>query len=376
MRRVWAAALLALLAWSALSFTWAYLRDDYPGLAINTTLQYALVALFALALASARPPLRAIALTLVTAALVYGAIGVLQVARQGPVGLDLLGEFPLNPARSGVSVIQSGDLRWLRPYGLSSHPNVLGGFLAIATLAAGGLSFAERGRLRWFGTAAALFCLWCLLLTFSRGAWLGFAAGAVAVLPLVWRGIWTERAARRHLLVLAALALIVGAVFVGRYHPLLLTRAGVGSERLEQQSIAERVIFNNVAFVAIERYPLQGVGAGNFPWFSSYYLFYETDIDHRGENVHNVFLLVTAELGVIGLLLMVAVVLSAIGRALPRSGDALADWYRAVFLGGAVALIVIGLFDHYPWSLLGMQVLWWGLLVVSGSSKAFDYAKQ
>jgi hypothetical protein len=36
--------------------------------------------------------------------------------------------------------------------------------------------------------------------------------------------------------------------------------------------------------------------------------------------------------------------------------------WRSALLAGFVALGIVGLFDHYPWTLLQFQVMWWGLL--------------
>jgi len=56
------------------------------------------------------------------------------VIHQGDLGLQLLGEYRLDPAWEGVSIVWMEGLRTLRAYGLSDHPNILGGSLAFALI--------------------------------------------------------------------------------------------------------------------------------------------------------------------------------------------------------------------------------------------------
>ena len=59
-------------------------------------------------------------------------LGVMQLLRQESLGLQALGEYELNPAWSGVSVVAAGGSRLLRAYALTDHPNLLGGILAFS----------------------------------------------------------------------------------------------------------------------------------------------------------------------------------------------------------------------------------------------------
>ena len=56
-------------------------------------------------------------------------IGIAQVLLQGPLGLP--GELALEPTHSGAAIIAVPQRPWLRAYGMTFHPNVLGGFLAV-----------------------------------------------------------------------------------------------------------------------------------------------------------------------------------------------------------------------------------------------------
>lgn len=359
MRRLWALALLALAVWGFASQAWAYQRDAHPEVAASAALQWGVVVLFALVVACACPPRRWIigvmAFSLAWNSLLAGG----QVALQGSLGLKALGEFVLNVNQSGVSVVQAGDVRWLRPYGLLPHPNMLAGALAIALLAVGAWVVSQRRGVWIAGTLLALAGLWAFGLTFSRAAWGGFVLGGLVALPFLWRGGFLHR----RLLLAGGLMLAAGGLFVALYHPFLLARAGVADSSIELRSISDRRVYTEFALRAISESPVVGVGIANFPWKASYYLMF-TDYDLLGDNVHNIYLSVWAELGTIGLALYLIALLCgllAAGRALWRQPDPAG----VMLLAGVVALLGTGLLDHYPYSILHFQVALWGLLAAA-----------
>lgn len=362
-RLLWLLALTLLVAWSAVSQSWGFIAAEYPGVAQNAALQMGLVGAFALAAACTAPP-RALIAVLIFSACWSGLLGALQVALQGPAGLQALGEFALDPARSGVSVVQAGDLRWLRPYGLTSHPNVLAGVFLAGMLACGAWLLAGARWQRLAGGAVLLALLWLLLLSFSRGAWVALAAAVVAVGPLL-RHYWHRPGIRRRIGIVLLLAAVLGLAFVLMYRPLVAARAGAGTESLEMRSVADRVVFTTIAYVAIGERPLGGIGAGSFPWYSSYYIFYNTSYELTGNNVHHVLLLVTAELGLVGLALLLVLLASGIESALRAIHSDPEPAARIALLALVFALLAVGLVDHYPWTLPQFQALWLGSLAAA-----------
>lgn len=362
-RRWWALALLLLALWGFGSITWSYTGTfSRPDITAGAALQFGVSVLFALVVACAAPPLRWIIRVFVVGLLWNSLLAFGQVALQHDLGLRFLGEFPLDPARSGISIVQAEGMRWLRPYGLLPHPNMLGGFLVIALLAA----FAwvvNRRRVVWaVGVCLVLLGLWALLLTFSRSAWLGLAAGGFTALPLLIRGRLLQRVTRGRLIITIGAVLLVAGLFALLYYPFLASRAGVGSESIELRSVSDRSIYAAFAVRAIGERPVTGVGMGNFPWRASYYLQF-TSFDLQGEPVHQVFLLAWAELGLVGLILTILALMLGIEAALRREVDP----SRTALLAGVVALIVVGLFDHYPWTLPQFQAAWWGMLAAAGA---------
>jgi hypothetical protein len=370
LRLFWIFTLLTLVLWAYASIDWAFMHNQRPDVAKGFAFQLAVVALFVIVVACSGPSARMVVFTLSVSLFMNGIVGGLQVANQGSIGLQIFGEFELNPEQSGVSVIQSGETRWLRPYGFASHPNVFAGFLVVGLLSTTAWILHERKLIRRIGTLSFLFGLWILFLTFSRGAWLGFLAGAIILAPLLARKYLKLYTLRRHILRTASFAVILGFMFLVIYRPFLLARAGVGNEHTEQRSINERVVYIQIADIAIQNNFLKGVGAGNFPWFASYYLFYNTNLDLRGEHVHNVYLSIQAELGIVGAILFALLLILGVEIAIQPYSEEANSVYRYVLLSSAVAFAIIGVVDHYVWTMIHFQTLWLSLFVLSGRTSS------
>ncbi len=363
-RRLWAIVMLAGTAWGLLSSGWAFVSASRPGVTLGAALQFALAITFALAVMAVQIPVRRVLWLLTVVVLVHALVGGAQVIAQRDVGLSALGEFDLNPETRGVSVIQSGEVRWLRPYGLTSHPNIYAGFLLVSAFAAGTLALTASGWRAFCAAAVFALALWLLFMTFSRSAWLGFIAGGLVFVLLNRRALLREVVTRRRVAGLFATAIVLGVVFVVAFRPLLFARVGVGAESTEVRSIADRVVYNNVAVVAIREHPVLGVGAGNFPWYAAHYLFHVAESEYRGDYVHNIYLIVQSEFGIVGSVVFGSAVIGALGVSVRRLHQQ-PSIERAALLCGVIGLLVVGLFDHYPWTLFPSQILLWTLLGLS-----------
>jgi O-antigen ligase len=336
-----------------------------PLIALNAFLQFALVGLFALVVACVGVPPRLVILALTFGLAWNSLIAGGQVALQHAVGLRAIGEFPISVARS--SIIQTGDLRWLRPYGLLPHPNVLAAVLVVMLLALVYWLTTERGRVWLAALVIYVPGLWVLLLTFSRASYLGLAAGGIALLPLLFRakrtGVYTGLS--------LIMTLMIGVTFFISYRPLLFARVGLdNTAAVETYSVVERDVLARTALSAVQQNLMFGVGIGNYPWWAAYTLFY-ADSPVRGNYGHNLLLSVWTELGIIGLALFVLTMLIGVEavmqqiRAHPNAGD---SFGRTVLLAGFIALSVIGLFDYHTYALPQLQTLWWGILACAMSA--------
>jgi O-antigen ligase len=371
MRALWALMLLTLALLGFASNLWAFQRIPHPEVAATNALQLGVSALFALVVACAAPPPRHIITALMIGLLWNAGLALLQVMNQGSFGLESFGERSFEAELSGVSVVMANGVRWIRPYGLLPHPNIFAGFMAITLLACIAWLLNRKTINWWAGTSILLFGLFALLLTFSRGAWLGFATGAATILVLIIRS--RLPLPQLEIGITAACTLLVGVVFFLVFQPFLLARAGVTTEAVEQRSVASRVIFASFAMQAVTEFPLLGVGIGNFPWRASYYLM-DIPFDMRGDSAHNIYLSAWAELGTIGFIVFLGAIVAGILAFLkisspsPTTDASLSQsdfLARITLFGGFIALCATGIFDHYNWSLFHFQVLWWGVLAAA-----------
>lgn len=336
----WQIALPALgLGW------WALVRVRpavAPGVAQIVALAVLLLWVSYVWLAGCRPAqvLRGLAGLFAVVVCVQGVVGTAQFWQQRSLGLVVLGEPLLNPAVEATSVVGQPGAHYLRAYGLTAHPNVLGGLLAIGLLwvVAAALSAPPRARLWWL--IAIVPGLIGLLLTFSRAAWVGLLVGLAW---LVWR--WPQ--VRRWWVVMAVLMATAVAALVWWQPELLWTRLFDWSAPLEARSLNERAQYFTAALDVIRLYVWTGVGSG---------LYLQAVSATAGQTaVHNAPLLATAELGIVGGALWLWLNWAWLGvrwPSQPTPDRPQPDAAYVVFHAAAaswLALFVIGLFDNHTW---------------------------
>lgn len=268
---------------------------------------------------------------------VQGIVGTAQFWHQGSLGLAALGEPLLDPAVEAISVVGQPGAHHLRAYGLTAHPNVLGGLLTIGLLWVIGAASTATPRARIWWLLAIIPGLAGLLLTFSRAAWIGLAVGLAW---LVWRGPQV----RRWWLVLGVL---LGAAIVALawWQPTLLwTRLFDLSAPLEARSLNERAQYVAAALDVIRLHPWTGVGSG---------LYLHALPAALGQTaVHNAPLLATAELGIVGGALWLWLNWAWLGvpwPARPKPGTTAAYTVFHVAVASWLALFAIGLVDNHTW---------------------------
>jgi O-antigen ligase len=249
----------------------------------------------------------------------------------------------LVPTMSGPSVVELADgTRWLRAYGTLPHPNILGGFL-LALMAGPMIIFLRDGARRWWAAGLVGIATLALVLTFSRSAWLGYAAGSVVI------ALHRLSLDRSRLVPLAAVAVISLIAVAIPLRSFIFTRATGGQVPTEAGSTYERILLGDQSWSIIRTRPL-GLGTGAFV-VGLASQFPDTD---PVEPVHNVILLATSELGWPTGLLWLAIgvaILFEIRRA--HGADAV------VLSATIVGLMVVGLADHYLWSLAPGRTLAW-----------------
>jgi O-antigen ligase len=348
--------LLLLSAW-ALIRAWPVHVPHILAIVLVSVSVYAGIYLYLLQEGSARWCAALLAVLLV----VQGGFAVAQFVRQGSVGLWWMGEARLDPEGQGISVVEAGGRRWLRAYGLTAHPNLLGGILGMSLLACLGSIPAFPVRLRpllWVSVCLGMLGLFC---SFSRSAWLGTAVGVayLAWMTRPWRRLdWRAAHVRRTVWIGVALIAAIGLALGGVYGELLGARLLRLGSPLEATSIRERLEDYEQAWGLIRAVPLKGVGSGYY--IAALWAGVGEDRPPGFRKVHNAYLLAAAELGVLGALVWGWVLLAppavVAWRSRRRGRDVGGAGWASAFLCGAV----LCLFDSY----LYVPSTWWAAIYV------------
>lgn len=277
--------------------------------------------------------------------LVQSGVAVAQFLLQRELGLVWLGEPTLDLLVEGTSVAERDGQNWLRAYGLNSHPNQLGLLLTSLILLvwpqqAGAKTRLWRG-LFWLALAAGFAGL---LVSLSRSAWLALGVGG---LVLAWpRGTAAARSWRE--LVVPTAVLLAGLLlFALLYGDLMASRLVALDSPLESRSLWERQRDWGIALRLAGERPFLGTGPDQ-------YLAAAQAVDPAAVTVHNVPLLMAAELGLPGLVLWLAFWLWPLGRygRSPAHRGATAVW---------LALIVMALLHPEPTLFLPKGAVLWGI---------------
>jgi putative inorganic carbon (HCO3(-)) transporter len=264
--------------------------------------------------------------------------------------------------------------RFMRAHGTFEQPNPYGGYLgltlplAVGVVVAGILPVAGRIKVVWILLAACTggLMLLALVMSWSRGAWLGFGAAAAAMAIAVVARSGRAAAFAAVLAVLAAYVLLVLGVV--RVPPAIVQRftdfvpyVGVrdvrGAEITDGNfAVLERVAHWQAAWQMWSDRPWFGVGAGNYePVYSHYALpLWPLALGHA----HNYYLNIAAEAGVVGLatyVLLWGVAVVGAWRASRRAES----WEWGVTLGVLGVLVHLGvhsLFDNLYVHAMYLQV--------------------
>jgi O-antigen ligase len=292
--------------------------------------------------------------SLTAAGVVQAILAMAQFFSQAIVANKWLGMAGHWPGDLGAAVVGVGDSRWLRAYGSLAHPNFLGGFLAL-TLAAAVLlawdSWQKDKKIFWPSLALTIISAG-MFFTFSRTAWL--AAAAVLLIFLFLNFNPNDFRKKMKFFVGALMSAVVVIIILSViFWPLVSTRVSL-NHRLEAKSINQRIGALAESQKIISQHWLGGAGLGSYGlvWQKN-----NPDLPiYEYQPVHNLFLLIWVEAGIIGLLFFL-IHLSAIIFFL----------YQRQNIGLVLifALIVLSLFDHYFWTQYTGVMLWWLILAIS-----------
>lgn len=328
-------------------------------------------------------------------AVLQSVIGIAQFINQKAIGLSWLGESPISATDGSSSKIMIEGSRILRAYGLFPHPNILGAFLVLGLLAIVyfylqtdkelyekifdwqkgiGENFKRFIKSRYLYLRIALaggmfIVLTGLALTFSRSAWL---TAAVSLLCFTGFAVVSRGTTVRSILRLFIILLASGYALVALFRPFILPRA---TFTRTEPAVEYRLRYNELALDLIKKHPW-GVGIGNQVLYSVehdvYQKFGMKEV-WQWQPIHNLYLLIAAEIGIVGLIGFLGFVIVIFWR---RTKHPPITNYRLPITGAMlITLLLIGFFDHFLWTIWQGRIMLWlviGLAIANAQIKEID----
>jgi O-antigen ligase len=295
-------------------------------------------------------------------------IALFQFLFQKSLGLKYLGESLLNPQILGVAKLEVNGEKFVRAYGTFPHPNLLGIFLFLS-LILGIYLFLNRKKLlislnRLYLLGGIALILIGILVTFSRSIWfITFLLGLLLVLRYSQNLIRPDFKIKNSVLYIAVTFFFFLIIF-GIFYQFIYSR--ICYQNCQDQSLILRQKYSNFSQQIIQNNSLLGIGMGQF---SSYF---ETVNPYNLDKwdiqpVHNMYLLITSEVGLIGLALILLFFLNKADFRFFKN-----PLLAFLFL----AFLIIAFFDHYFWTLpQGQFILWLTLALLVSWGKMKDSIK-
>ena len=299
-------------------------------------------------------------LSLIMGGIFQSLIGICQFILNRSLGLKILGESLLGPNLPGVAKIIVSGVKHIRAYGTFPHPNILAGFLVIPIILLVSILLKRFGRGKsnshnvsheailskiptWLLLAFLAINLGCFLLTFSRSAFL-----SLALVPLILLIINLVQQNKRIWL----FALV--AFFVMLFHVFFIVSRDHSHFIFSTHSLEERNRYLDVSRETITKHPLLGVGLGQFV--------FQEIVSHpdwagwQYQPVHNIYLLITSELGIVGLMLFLLFLLTYLyNYCLMRNTPVLLT--NNLFCIILLSFLFISFLDHYFWDLKSGMII-------------------
>ncbi len=290
--------------------------------------------------------LKNIAIVISASAFFQSLIAITQYLKQGNIGLKILGESHIGPEISNVAVFLVDEEKVMRSYGTFPHPNVLAAWLLVGVFCFWYLyfRFEKAFREKWWLAGYSVMLI-AIYTTYSRTIIsLGFLLASIL--------LFLFRAHFAKLKKLVFLTVITTLLFTLVYWPEVNSRLRISAG---EETVTQRIWFNNIAGNITKSAPFLGIGYGQFVAnLINKYKFYP---QFFYQPVHNIYLLLSSETGIVGL----ATFLGFIAFLMREAAIAKNTF---IFLG--VAVLMLGFFDHFLFSLQqGSLILWLTLGLLS-----------
>ncbi len=242
------------------------------------------------------------------------------------------------------------------------NPNMLGEYLVLILPMALALLLVKDGGNKKYSFMCTATMAMCLLLTWSRGAWLGFMF-AVVVFLLIWskRSMWIFAAG---ILSLPILPFILPDSIINRF-------TSIGN--MADSSTSYRVSIWRGAVHMLRDNLFGGIGVGESAWYEVYPDYTLPGIE-AAPHSHNLFIQIALEQGIFGLIvfliilfLLIRISFNLFARMVKKS-DSITEVYRyntrlmiAGPLCGLAGVLLQGLTD-YSWYNYRVYLIFWLVL--------------
>ena len=285
-------------------------------------------------------------LTLLSMGVTYsGVIALLQFTNQRSVGglLYFLGERSFTVVTPGIAKFSFFSQQFLRPYATFPHPNVLGGFMAVVLPLLLYSLLSKRGKdisnHVFFWVIGLIFGVVTLVTSFSRAAWVVAVWGIVVSFLFSKTSLYKTLQRKERETVIIFYVLLFLSITV----PFLTSLRGFFNFGL---SWVEREELLQAGIAIITQNPVFGIGMNNFIVHVPNYL-NSSSSSYIFQPIHNVYVLIAAETGLLGVLLALLGILVLYRQSLRNPILTLA----------LIQLLLLGMFDHYLFTLQQGQLL-------------------
>ncbi len=292
-------------------------------------------------------------------------IAILQYFNQSALGLKILNESSL---KGTLALLNPGKQRWWidrllghttdsallsRAHGTFGHPNIFGGFILLSILNTLYLYVISHKNFQRVVMLLALFLqIFALCVSFSRSAIYAFVLCVCVFIGLCWK-----HRSSKSLFVLIGTLLTSGLTLLGIFLSQFIVRGGIiNYNNATLGADTERIHYIKIALNMIKDHPFFGVGFNNFQLCINDYLA-STEQNTLFFKVHNIYLLIASEIGLIGLAFFLLFIFSILKKAFSGHWSLEKIYLFSAFLG----VLLIGCCDMYSLNSMQAKLIFFGL---------------
>lgn len=298
---------------------------------------------------------------IILAAFFESFVGFYQYFFQKSLGLKKLGEPRISFSNLSLATFEmENGYRWIFDYlfhlkreanilfratGTVSHANVYGGFMFFSTLSTYYLYLFSTKRWKSAFLIFLLFFQICAIwISFSRSAIFGFVFVLMLLTLLAFFRIFnlSDNIKKRIKKIIGLSFLFFFILFILLF-PQIKARGGIVSyPQLSKNSDVGRLNCQKIAFNMIKKRPLTGIGFKNFYTYHEHFVL-ENVNEKSPKMVHNIFLLIASEEGLLGLSIFLIFVFS-VYRAVYKNKLNLVSYFFIVYFS---SLLLMGMVDFF-----------------------------